>query len=107
MREAMVAGPLTAAEEGVVRERLYALLTEQTRRYTLGESSSVPVELAEELLRSLGFTLGLSLEGGERARAEEYRPQLEAYSRALSAILNRPVRRMVLWFFTTGTAAEL
>ena len=45
--------------------------------------------------------------GGERARAEEYRPQLEAYSRALSAILNRPVRRMVLWFFATGTAAEL
>lgn len=69
MREAMVAGPLTAAEEGVVRERLYALLTEQTRRYTLGESSSVPVELAEELLRSLCFTLGLSPEGGERARA--------------------------------------
>ena len=51
MREAIVAGPLTAAEEGAVRERLYALLTEQTRRYTLGESSSVPVELAEELMR--------------------------------------------------------
>ena len=45
--------------------------------------------------------------GGEKARAEEYRPQLEAYSRALSAILDRPVRRKVLWFFATGTAAEL
>ena len=45
--------------------------------------------------------------GGEKARAEEYRPQLEAYSRALSAILDRPVRRKVLWFFATGTAADL
>jgi len=45
--------------------------------------------------------------GGEAARGEEYRPQLEAYSRALSAILDRPVRRRVLWFFATDTAVEL
>ncbi len=36
-----------------------------------------------------------------------YRPQLEAYSRALSAILGRPVTRRVLWFFATDTAVEL
>ena len=41
--------------------------------------------------------------GDEKIRAEEYRPQLEAYGRALSAILGRPVRRMVLWFFATDT----
>jgi len=45
--------------------------------------------------------------GGEQARAEEHRPQLEAYSRALSAILRRPVERRVLWFFATDTAVEL
>ena len=45
--------------------------------------------------------------GGEAARAEEYRPQLEAYSRALSAILGRPVARRVLWFFATSVAVEL
>ena len=45
--------------------------------------------------------------GGERARAEEYRPQLAAYSQALSAILGRPVSRQVLWFFATDTAVEL
>ena len=45
--------------------------------------------------------------GGEQARGEEYRPQLEAYARALSAILGRPVRRKVLWFFATDTAVEL
>ena len=45
--------------------------------------------------------------GGERERAEEYRPQLNAYSLALSAILGRPVNRQVLWFFATDTALEL
>ncbi len=45
--------------------------------------------------------------GGEAARGEEYRPQLEAYSRALAQILGRPVQRRVLWFFATDTAYEL
>ncbi len=35
-------------------------------------------------------------------RAKEYRPQLEAYSRALSQALERPVGRCVLWFFALG-----
>ena len=45
--------------------------------------------------------------GGEGKRAEEYRPQLEAYSLALSAILGKPVNRQVLWFFATDTAIEI
>ena len=45
--------------------------------------------------------------GEENARGEEYRPQLEAYARALSAILDKPVHRKVLWFFATDTAVEL
>ena len=45
--------------------------------------------------------------GGERARGEEYRPQIEAYSRALSVILGKPVGRKVLWFFATDTPLEL
>ena len=45
--------------------------------------------------------------GGERERAEEYRPQLNAYSLALSAILGKPVNRQVLWFFATDSLVEL
>ena len=45
--------------------------------------------------------------GGEQERGEAYRPQLQAYSKALSAMLNRPVKRRVLWFFATGTALEV
>ncbi|MDY3281546.1 DUF6179 domain-containing protein [Dysosmobacter sp.] len=60
--------PLTEAEQTEARARLYGLLTEQARKYTLGESTSVPVELAEELLSSLCLTLGLSPAEPERAR---------------------------------------
>ena len=42
--------------------------------------------------------------GGEGTRAEEYRPQLEAYSRALERVTGRKVFRRVLWFFCHGTA---
>lgn len=36
------------------------------------------------------------------ARAEEYRPQLEVYTRALNEIVGEPVRRRCLWFFAVG-----
>ena len=40
-------------------------------------------------------------------RAETYRSQLEAYSRALSKVLERPVVRRVLYFLEAGKTAEL
>ena len=42
-----------------------------------------------------------------RRRAEEYRPQLEAYSRALEEITGRPVCRRVLWFFSENRGVEM
>lgn len=47
------------------------------------------------------------ISGGEDAAAERHRSQIEAYSQALEQILNRPVKRKVLWFFSTDTAKEL
>ena len=41
-----------------------------------------------------------------QARAEAYRPQLEAYSRALEAMTGRPVIRRALWFFALDRAVE-
>ena len=42
-----------------------------------------------------------------RRRAEEYRPQLEAYSLALERVLERKVVRRVLYFLAPGAAVEL
>ena len=40
-------------------------------------------------------------------RAEVYRPQLTAYSAALTRVLERPVTRRVLYFLHTGMAVEV
>ena len=40
-------------------------------------------------------------------RAEDYRPQLEAYTRALSQAAGAAVKRRCLWFFSVGRAVEL
>ena len=40
-------------------------------------------------------------------RAEEYRPQLTAYSRALEEIIGKPVVRRCLWFFAIDQAVEV
>ena len=40
-------------------------------------------------------------------KAEEYRPQLEAYAQALERILGLPVKRRVIWFFYRKEAVEL
>jgi len=61
----------------------------------------------EQGITVLDFKSDRVISGKERERAEEYRPQLEAYSRALESILGKPVRRRVLWFFATDTAVEI
>ena len=92
MNEKLMQGPLSAAEQAALRERLYQLLTEQARRYTMGESTSVPVELAEELLMSLCLTLGLSPEQPQRGRellALDWEVELERGRTGLRHCLKR------------------
>lgn len=64
----------SAAEEQAVQQKLWQLLARQTAHYTAGDSSSVPVELAQELLTSLCFTLRLgsaeTLSGAQWAAAD-------------------------------------
>ena len=42
-----------------------------------------------------------------QARAEEYRPQLTAYSRALEEMTGKRVVRRALWFFALDQAVEV
>lgn len=51
--------PLSEAEQEIVQLKLWQLLSKQTRRFTLGDSSSVPVATAKELLQSISFTLDI------------------------------------------------
>ena len=45
--------------------------------------------------------------GEEPQRAEEYRPQLEAYAQALERVMEEKVCRKVLYFFSTGATINL
>lgn len=54
-------GLLTDEEVENIQGRLLALLGRRTERYTMGDSSSVPIETAEELFRSICFTISLLL----------------------------------------------
>ena len=45
--------------------------------------------------------------GRAAARAEEYRPQLDAYAWALSRVAERPVKRRIVYFLSCGEAVEL
>ena len=62
---------------------------------------------SEEGVTVVDFKSDRIAPGQEEECGEQYRPQLQAYVQALSAILKRPVVRTVLWFFETGTAVEL
>lgn len=44
-------------EKEIIQISLWKLLGKVTERYTMGDSSSVPVEVAEELFKSICFLL--------------------------------------------------
>lgn len=55
--------PLLSDQEQLsAYSNLWHLLAKRVKRYTMDETSSVPVETAQELLASICFTLGLSLQ---------------------------------------------
>ena len=61
LTELVPAAQLLTEEEKIrFLEKLWALLARQAERYTMGESTSVPTEIARELLASICYTLELS-----------------------------------------------
>ena len=101
--------------DGVHREFKFSLLA-PARRYYPGcpEGEEVLLQgvvdcwLEEpEGIVLLDFKTDRVTEATVAARAEEYRPQLEAYRYALERITGRKVVRRVLWFFRLDRGVEL
>ena len=88
--------------------RLIALLAWQTRKYTKGESSSVTVETAQELLASLRYTLAVVSEEThiprERLMTEELPPLIRQGQELLQGRLERAKQ---LWAAAGRTAPGL
>ena len=88
--------------------RLVTLLAWQTRKYTKGESSSVTVETAQELLASLRYTLAVAAEETHiprgRLPAEELPPLIRRGQELLQGRLERAKQ---LWATVCRTAPGL
>ena len=61
----------------------------------------------EDGLTVVDFKTDRLAPGQEAQRAEQYRGQLEIYTKALEEITGKPVRRRILWFFATDSYAQL
>lgn len=56
---------ITEEEKDIIKIKLWILLGKITERYTMGDSTSVPIEIAEELLKSICFLLNREIEKPE------------------------------------------
>lgn len=57
-------GALTAEDSMVIQNKLWELLGRRVENFTMGDSGSVRVETARELLTSICYTIGLNFESG-------------------------------------------
>ena len=64
---------ISVQQAAKIRTQLLEILKNQTKRYTMGDSDSIPVELAQELLDSIYYAIGLAL-----AKTENQRPPVES-----------------------------
>ena len=53
--------PFSGQEQQLLQQRIFPLLAVQAQKYLAGDSTSLPAETAEELLKSLLYTLRLAL----------------------------------------------
>ncbi|MDR0382351.1 MAG: UvrD-helicase domain-containing protein [Oscillospiraceae bacterium] len=96
------------ASPRVVREFKFSLLVPAASLLGTGEGEEILLQgvvdcYFEEAdgLTVIDFKTDAVAPGEEPARAALYRPQVEAYARALAAITGRPVTQRLLYFFQT------
>ncbi|MEG2597380.1 MAG: DUF6179 domain-containing protein, partial [Oscillospiraceae bacterium] len=60
---------MSEEQRGEFQSQLWILLAQRTERYTMGDSSSVPVEIAEELWKSICYCITVCQKAGKRSSA--------------------------------------
>jgi len=105
---APLSAPLTGEEQAQIMSRLAPLLKTQAEKYLAGDSTSLPAETAEALLRSLVYTLRFALEADglpERALLTAELPPL--LLRGQAALAARVEETHALWSRVCLTAPPL
>lgn len=80
-----------------IQEKLLFLLSRQLQRYTMGDSSSVPVELAQALFQGLCYCLGISEHPGEKWKGLLEADLEEVYQQAQVELAAKMRRGKQLW----------
>ena len=92
----------------ILLPRLWTLLGKQTERYTMGDSTSVTVEVAKELLASLWYTITLAMDENHtpygRLLSDELMPFVKQGQTILQDKLEAAKR---LWEMVCRTASEI
>ena len=85
---------LTADQTLTIQRQLYLLLARQTQKYTSGESSSIPEELAAELLDSICFCLEQHEAG---LHVLLHQDGMEALTEGIRRVGRKQVRSSIAW----------
>ena len=115
--EAFLCSPLAQRirqAETVYREYRFALLMPATLYSSAGEGEEMMLQGVVDCafdtpagLVIVDFKTDRIRVGEEQERAEHYRAQLDAYTQALSRVLQRPVVERKLYFFATGNEISM
>lgn len=107
-------GELIRGADRVLREFKFSILTPASEWYSNGDGERILLQGVTDccLFRDGGivvvdFKTDRLRPGAEKKTAEKYRPQLEAYAKALSRIFGKPVVRKLLYFFAADSLTEL
>ena len=98
----------------VIREFKFSILTDAARYFSEAETEQLMLQgvidcflIQRNEITVIDFKTDRVIPGQERQAGEKYRPQLTAYSEALSRIYNLPVTHRILYFFSTDTQIEI
>lgn len=110
-------GPLGAqikAADEVIREFKFSILVDAGTYFRAEPGEQVMLQgvtdcclIKDGALTVVDFKTDRVAKGGEADSAAHYKPQLEAYSLALSRIFGLPVTKRILYYFQTDTAIEV
>ncbi|MFB0920871.1 MAG: DUF6179 domain-containing protein [Oscillospiraceae bacterium] len=83
--------PLTEEDETIIQTKLWKLLARRTELYTMGDSSSVRIEIAQELLQSINFLLELYLKKSGNSKKSFVNSDLEELLRQGQAVCEEKI----------------
>ena len=107
-------GELIRSADEVIREFKFSVLVDADTYFPAEPGEKTMLQGVTDCclkkdgtLTVIDFKTDRIREGGETDSAAHYKPQLEAYSLALSRIFGMPVTRRILYYFQTDTAIEV